>query len=107
MKNLNPHENGVSRHVPFEILVPPIAPGQETLKKTIMVEVVGDDEIITAHSMQTLDIIKMQMMIKRLNETVRQLTGMSVNDGGTLPSPFSSHPATACAPALRRDARSS
>lgn len=66
----------VSSLVPFEILVPPIAPGQETIRKTIMVEVVGDDEIITPDSMQTLDIVKMQMMIKRLNETVRQLTGM-------------------------------
>lgn len=63
------------RHVPLEILVPPIAPGQETLRKTIMVEVVGDDEIITADSIQTIDLIKMQMMITRLNETVRGLTG--------------------------------
>lgn len=70
------HQRLVSCHVPFEILVPPIAPGQEMLKKTIMVEVVGDDEIITPDSMQTLDIVKMQMMIKRLNETVRQLTGL-------------------------------
>lgn len=38
-----------------------------------MVEVVGDDEIITPDSMHTLDIMKMKMMIKRLNETVRQL----------------------------------
>lgn len=67
----------MSRHVPFEILVPPIAPEQETIKKTIMVEVVGDSEIITPDSMQTLDIVKMQMMIKRLNETVRKLTGMN------------------------------
>lgn len=80
LENESTEKQVVSGHIPFEILVPPIAPGQEILKKTIMVEVVGEPEIITPHSMLTLDIIKMQMMITRLNETVRQLTGMSSSE---------------------------
>lgn len=66
-----------SKLVPFTILVPPISPEQETLSREVMVEVTGEGEaqIITAESLHKIDIIKMQMMIKRLNDTVRRLTG--------------------------------
>lgn len=66
----------VSRWVDFDILIPPLESGQETIRKTIKIEVSADDlEIITPRSMETIQRIKMQMMISRLYGTVRNLTG--------------------------------
>lgn len=61
----------------FEIKIPPIKPGQETLVRSLMIQVYGADEILTEESIERINIIKMQMMIARLNETVRELTGLT------------------------------
>ncbi len=67
----------VGRTVEFEILVPPLAPGQKMLRRKVPVQVVGKLEVLTPESMQRIDTRKMQLMIHRLYDTVRELTGYS------------------------------
>jgi hypothetical protein len=66
---------GSVKYVPFTITVPEVKPGQGVATKEIQVPVRDDEgvEILTIEAHDLIDRIKMQMMLSRLNEAVREL----------------------------------
>ena len=71
--------HGSTKYVPFTITVPELKPGQGVATRTLNVEVRTSDgeEILTPAAMRHIETIKMQMMLTRLNEAVRELWGAS------------------------------
>jgi hypothetical protein len=67
--------SGSVKYVPFTITVPEVKPGQGVATKEIHVPVRDVDgvEILTIEAHDLIDRIKMQMMLSRLNEAVREL----------------------------------
>ena len=78
---LLPAAPGSAKYVPFTIICPEIKPGQGIKTREISVEVREEygEDILTAESMERIETIKMQMMLTRLTECVRELYGNSPN----------------------------
>lgn len=70
---------GSTKYVPFTITVPELKPGQGVATRTLNVEVRISDgvEILTPSAIRHIETVKMQMMLTRLNEAVRELWGAS------------------------------
>ena len=69
------HPVGSAKYVPFRITCPEIKPGQGVKTREISVAVREEygEDILTAESIERIEIIKMQMMLTRLTECVREL----------------------------------
>ena len=110
--------HGSTKYVPFTITVPELKPGQGVATRTINVPVRDSDgvEVLTPIAQFMIDHTKMQMMLTRLNEAVRELWGAS----GVLPfrevkatpdetarsaSLISSNESSSATPDLRREPR--
>lgn len=67
------------RRRPFKIIVPELKPGQGVATRVINVPVRISHglEILTPEAMEMIETQQMQMMLSRLNEAVRELTGAS------------------------------
>ncbi len=63
------------KYVPFTVTAPELKPGQGIATKEIQVPVRYDEgiEILTSEALNLIDHTKMQMMLSRLNETVREI----------------------------------
>ena len=82
---LLPEATGSAKYVPFTIICPEIKPGQGIKTREISVEVREEygEDILTAESMERIETSKMQMMLTRLAECVRELYGNSPNISST------------------------